>query len=162
MTLKYDSENNFLAWLSYTRSDAEDRINGRWEPRVWDQGHSVSTGLSYDGSNWKVGASLIWHDGWHTTRLPTVIPEDEVALIDRNAGRLRDYLSLDIQVSRTWTWPEQTLTAFLEVTNVLSRRNVGGIEFDVEELDDDRGYELLPAEEDLLPLVPSIGIRWTF
>lgn len=162
LTLKYDPNDSFLGWISYTRSKAEDRVAGRWEPRVWDQGHSVAAGLSYDGERWKIGASLLWHDGWRTTNLPTIADSDTVIDLRRNSGGLRDYLSLDFQISRTWQWPGQTLTAFLEVTNALSRKNVGGIEFDVEELEGRNGYELLPMKENLLPLVPSIGVRWSF
>ena len=69
---------------------------------------------------------------------------------------------MDLQISHKWQWERQALTAFLEVTNVLSRRNVGGIEYDIEE-DEDAGVFLLTSEnEELLPLVPSIGVRWQF
>ena len=48
------------------------------------------------------------------------------------------------------------------MTNMLNRRNLGGIEYDVEELDDESGYEVIANDEPLLPLVPSIGLRWQF
>lgn len=162
LTLKYETEANLMAWLSYSHSSAQDKLQGRWESRVWDQGQTVSAGFSFERQPWQIGATVIWHDGWRTTDLPAEVMLDQVVPYRRNSARIRDFFSLDVQVSYTWAWPRQTVTAFLEVTNALSRRNVGGIEYDVEELGDESGYELIPAEEELLPLVPSIGVRWTF
>ena len=75
-------------------------------------------------------------------------------------------MTLDISISRTWRWTNQSLTAFLEITNLTNRNNIGGIEFDVEEIEDDEeevlGYALTPEPEHLFPLAPSIGIRWQF
>ena len=161
-TLKYEPNDQFVAWLTYTQADVEDHIAGEWEPRSWDQGETVSAGLSWRRGPWTIGATLLWHDGWRTTALPEVIAEDEVPSIRRNRGRLRDYISLDLQVNRKWEWEHQSLTAFLEITNLLSRRNVGGVEYDVEEDEDAGVFLLTTSDEELLPLVPSIGIRWQF
>ncbi|NKC01650.1 MAG: TonB-dependent receptor plug domain-containing protein [Pseudomonadales bacterium] len=164
VTAKYDPGRRFMSWLSYSRSEVEDRIDGQWSPRVWDQGHTVSAGFSWEGDRWQLGATLLWHDGWRTTRLPSEVAQGEIVDFKRNGHRLRDYFSLDVLVSRTWRWSEQSLTAFLEVTNSLSRRNVGGVELDIgEEIDDGETiYEIETGHEDLLPLVPSIGVRWRF
>lgn len=162
VTFKYDTRSRTSAWLTYSNSEAEDRLNGQWVPRAWDQRHAVSTGVSYEGEKWQAAATVLWNDGWRTTALPGFVAEDEIPTLQRNKARLRDYLSVDVQISRVWRWPRHTLTAFLEVTNLLSRRNVGGIEYDVEELDDESGYALLPGEEELFPLVPSLGVRWSF
>ena len=82
--------------------------------------------------------------------------------LHRNGDRLKEYFTLDFEISRNWSWPGHSLDLFLEVTNAFSRRNVGGIEYDVEE-DEDLGLYLVePQEETLLPLVPSLGLRWQF
>ncbi len=159
-TLRYQNDANMHAWLTLSFGEAEDRIDSRWEPRTWDQGASVSAGVIYDGPKWTLAAALQWHEGWRTTDLPTRVAEDVQPLLQRNDARLKDYLTLDLEVSRTWRWKNQSLTAFLEVTNALARRNVGGIEYDIEEDGDD--FILLPQEETLLPLVPSLGLRWRF
>jgi len=162
MTLKYQPGDQLMAWITFTQSAVEDRIDGDWQPRAWDQGPTVSAGFSWETDRWTLGTTLLWHDGWRTTTLPAYIAEDEVPSVQRNHDRLRDYLSLDLQISRTWKWPRQSLTAFLELTNVLSRRNVGGIEYDVEENEEIGGFDTSSSEELLLPLVPSIGVRWQF
>ena len=157
----YESEQT-TAWLSVSYAEAEDRINGRWEHRTWDQGASVSAGVAWQNERWSVGAAILWHDGWRTTDLPTRVAEDEVVVLDRNAARLPDYLSLDIRIARHWRWQRQSLSVFLEVTNALDRTNVGGVEYDVEEGDDEPIFMLEAADETLLPLVPSVGLRWQF
>jgi outer membrane receptor protein involved in Fe transport len=161
-TLRYERPEHLLAWLTYSKTDAEERINGTWQPRAWDQGDTVSAGLNWQLGQWTIGATLLWHEGWRTTRLPAEAADGEVLPVQRNAARLRDYMSLDLQISREWQWSTQSLTAFLEITNLLNRRNVGGIEYDVEE-DEETGLYVITSEpEELLPLVPSIGIRWQF
>lgn len=161
-TLRYAQGETLLAWLTYSKTETEERINGVWQPRAWDQGDTLSAGLNWKHGAWTVGATLLWHDGWRTTRLPAEAADGEELAIQRNAARLRDYMSLDLQISRAWEWPRQSLTAFVELTNVLSRRNVGGVEYDIEEAEASGLFEISSEPEKLLPLVPSIGIRWRF
>ena len=162
-TFSYQPDNGIMAWLSMSHAETEDYVNGEWRARAWDQGLTVSAGLSWQNERWSFGAALLRHDGWRTYRLPGLIAEDEVPDVSRYSHRMRDYLTLDLRVARTWRWPGQSLTAFLEITNALNRRNLGGIEYDVEELeDDDGGFQIITNEETLLPLVPSLGIRWQF
>ena len=160
-TIRYQLDDQLLAWLSYTHSDVEDRLNGRWLPRTWDQGETISAGVTFDWGRWTLGANVLWHAGWRTTRLPATGREGEALSLRRNDDRLRDYLSLDLKASRTWRWTRQSLTVFTEVTNAFNRANVGGIEYDVAE-DDAGGLLITPQEETLLPLVPSVGLRWRF
>ena len=160
-TLAFESDST-TAWLSVGYAEAEDRVNGRWEPRTWDQGATVSAGWAWRNERWSVGAALLWHDGWRTTTLPGAVPEDAVVALDRNAHRLKDYMTVDLRVVRHWRWERQALSVFVEVTNAFNRDNVGGTEYDVEEDEDNGGFLLTRSDEALLPLVPSIGIRWQF
>ena len=51
---------------------------------------------------------------------------------------------------------------FLELTNALDRDNVGAYEYDVEEDEVNGGYLLAREPVTLLPIIPSLGVRWTF
>ncbi|MEQ8692772.1 MAG: TonB-dependent receptor [Pseudomonadales bacterium] len=161
LSLSYQGERSH-AWFSYSHVEVEDRIQGRWEPRIWDQGHSLSAGFSYQHGGWGIGVAAVWHEGWRTTHIPTYLAEDEMLNLQRNDRRLKDYFSLDLQISRTWQRGHHKITAFLELTNAFNRHNVGGIEYDVEEDEDIGGFNLTPQDETLLPLVPSLGVRWQF
>ena len=161
-TLRYSRSEQLVAWLSYSKIDTEERINGTWQARAWDQGYTIAAGFNWQLRKWTIGTALLWHDGWRTTLLPPTAQDGEVIAVKRNSARLRDYVSLDLQISRQWQWPRQSLTAFVEITNLLNRRNVGGIEYDIEENESSELFELTSEPEPLLPLVPSLGIRWKF
>jgi hypothetical protein len=160
-TLRY-TRDNLLTWLTFSQSRARDLVASGWQSRAWDQGQSLSMGASWQNERWSLGMNLLWHDGWKTTRLPAAIDVDESPTVNTYGTRLRDYIVLDVQLQRTWAWQHQSLTAFLEVTNMLGRSNVGGIEYDVELNGDESQYIVTPTKETLLPLVPSIGLRWRF
>jgi outer membrane cobalamin receptor len=161
-TLRYQHHDNLKLWLSYTRASADDKIEGRWRQRGWDQRHTVSSGVVWNYQHWLFSGSLLWHSGWQTTALPAYIGEDERPQLRRNDERLPHFLSLDIRVSRTWEWPRQAFVVFLEVTNATNRQNVGAYEYELEEDEENGGFFVIAEEETLLPLIPSIGLRWTF
>ncbi len=162
LSLAYQPSTWLNGWLGYTYAYAEDEIDGRWVSRGWDQRHTLSTGLAWEPGPWTLSASLLWHSGWQTTLLPPSVGEGELPSLRRNADRLPNYFSLDLRVSRTWRWQDQSLSVFLELTNALDRDNVGAYEYDVEEDEVNGGY-LLPREPvTLWPRIPSLGVRWTF
>jgi outer membrane receptor protein involved in Fe transport len=162
LTLAYERQPGFSSWLSYTHAYAEDKLDGSWVERGWDQRHTVSAGLVWEPGNWSLSAAVLWHSGWQTTLLPPTLDEGELPSLDRNGDRLPDYLSLDLRISRAWHWPNQTLTVFLELTNATNRSNAGAIEYDVEENEEEDGFLLIGEPVTLLPRIPSLGIRWTF
>ena len=94
--------------------------------------------------------------------MPGSVPSLDPLILRRNGKRLPPYFSLDVRVSRTWTWSNQSLTLFAEVTNLSNRKNVGAVEHSLEEDEDNGGYLVDSEDVNLLPLVPSIGIQWKF
>jgi hypothetical protein len=82
-----------------------------------------------------------------------------VALGDeRNRVRLSDYVRLDLRVNRTFDVKHGRATLFVEVLNATGRRNQRALEQPF----------VLPSgivpepTEDLLPIVPSAGVRFEF
>ena len=162
-TIRYNPNPDLNVWLSYTRSTVDDYVGGQWQPRTWDQAHTAAGGAIWNVGNWSISAAMIWHSGWQTTELPT----DSVTSLDalelrRNGKKLNPYFSLDARVSRTWEWSNQSLTLFAEVTNLTARKNVGAVEYSLEEDEDNGGYLVDREDVNLLPLVPSIGVQWKF
>ncbi|MGE0625987.1 MAG: TonB-dependent receptor [Pseudomonadales bacterium] len=149
-------------WMSYTHAYADDDLTAGWTSRVWDQRHTVSAGFTWAPGAWTVAAAVLWHSGWQTTLLPEEIGFEELPALDRNGDRLPHYLSVDLRVSRTWRWSEQTLEVFFELTNSLDRDNVGAFEYDVEENEAEDGYLVSAEPVTLLPRIPSLGVRWRF
>ena len=161
VSVRYRPGRALEAWLTYSRAAAEDRVDSSWRRRRWNQFQSASAGAVWNRPLWSVSVALLWHTGWQTTRLPEVIAVDQ----DRpswNDERLPAFASLDARVSRTWEWPSHSLTLFAEGSNVLNRRNVSAIDY---ELASEQGSNVFAVSREYVPtfpFVPSIGLVWEF
>lgn len=160
-TLSYNPDKALNLWLTYTQASTDDQIDGEWQPRSWDQARTLAGGWVWNVNDWSISGALRWHSGWKTTELPTHV--DSLTPLDyrRNRDHLPAFWSLDLRASHRWDWGDQSLTFYMELTNMLNRDNVGAIEYSLEE-DEAGGYDLIAEDELLLPLVPSIGIQWQF
>ncbi len=147
-------------WAFYTWSKVTDRIGGHDVPRSWDQRHAFQGGLGWHREGWNFSVAASVHSGWPTTGL--TLDENGAAIPGpRNAQRLPTFASLDLRLSRKFDVRRGTLTAFVEVSNALNRRNVCCIDWDIDE--DDAGNPVLEHSPDYwLPLLPAIGILWEF
>ena len=79
----------------------------------------------------------------------------------RNATRLESFASIDARVSRNFALPRGTLNVFAEVTNLLNRANHCCTDFEFGP-DGAGGVELTHEYRDWLPLIPNVGVLWTF
>lgn len=158
-----------IDWFAnYTRADTFDRIDGRDVPRAESQPHALRLDVTYHApGGLDLHAAWHAHTGWPTTALDARLVdtldgfEIEPVLGPLRAERLPDYRRLDVRVSRDWPLRRGRLRAYLEVQNVLDRRNLRGF---------DPSFEIgLEGEVDvrLEPLswghrLPMLGVRWTF
>ena len=156
-------------WASYTWSKVTDRIGSRDIPRSWDQRHALQGGIAWRGEGWDFSAAASIHTGWPTTDLELLQegiddagePILVVAPGPRNALRNPTFTSIDMRLSRRFNVRRGTLLAFVEISNVLNRRNVCCRDFDLSE--DALGNEALEYSLDYwLPLLPAIGVLWEF
>ena len=147
-------------WASYTLSKVSDRIGGRDEPRSWDQRYALQGGFAWHDERWNFSLAASAHSGWPTTDL--ILDGDGRAVPGpRNALRLPSYASVDLRLSRKFDVRYGSLMAFVEISNVLNRRNVCCVDWDIEENAD--GNPVLESSLDYwMPLVPAIGILWEF
>ena len=79
----------------------------------------------------------------------------------RNREEHGTYAQIDFRVSRKIDVSHGSLSAFFEVSNLTNRNNPCCIDYDIDE-DDDGNVILDRAEEEWLPIIPSIGIHWEF
>lgn len=150
-------------WLSYQLASARDVIGGNRVRRAWDQRHRISAGLVWQNADWEASLAGLYHSGWPTTALtlregsdPAVVEVDTV-----NALRLKDYISLDARLARKFRFAgNDRLTLFLEVSNLLYRKNQCCVDSD---LDDEAEVPRLDLSiVKARPIVPSIGFVWRF
>ncbi len=79
----------------------------------------------------------------------------------RNASRLGDFATIDIHAARHFAIGQTRLTVFVDVINLLNRKNACCVDYDFAENPD--GSERFQQELDYwLPLTPSLGVRWQF
>ncbi len=150
-------------WASYALSRAEERLGGVWQPRSWDQPHSVQLGYDREfGEGWRLSTLLAARSGWPTTPL---IGEHQlgqnlsVRLGERNSARVPHYLNLAARLSRDVRLANSMVTAYFEVFNLLNRDNPTGVSgFDIRV--GERDLVIQPRFESGLPIVPSIGVIW--
>ena len=78
----------------------------------------------------------------------------------RNGTRLGDYQRLDLRVNRDVATKNGRMSFYLEVTNLLDRKNPCC----VQAMHETRGTErhVVFEESDWLPMMPSFGIQYEF
>lgn len=156
-------------WLSYAYQKALDRIDGEWVPRSWDQPHTASAGITWRPSErWSLNLSGIYHSGWPTTAVVAeAFPVQggyylTVNLGPRNRERLPHYLRFDIRASRDFRVRRSLCSLFVEVTNVANRDNLARPESYSFELRPDGTVRTVIDWESYMPVIPALGVRWTF
>jgi hypothetical protein len=115
--------------------------------------------MLWSSERWDLSAAATYRTGWPTTQ---VTVEDAgpptIALAGpRNAERLDYYASLDLRAARRFQTSAGLIAVFLEVSNVLNRRNYCCVEYGNDAED---GFEY--ERQRNLPVVPSIGVSWQF
>jgi outer membrane receptor protein involved in Fe transport len=153
-------------WANYTYASTEDRIDGVWVPRIFDETHSLNLDVDFRVSDhWRVNLAWRYHTGWPTTPLTLQEVEDEEGesefvpvLGPLNSDRLPSYHRLDLRASRGWRFRSTQLDFFIDIQNLYNRRNVAG--FDIE-IDEEEGTVVILAEE-WTGFFPSAGISVEF
>lgn len=150
-------------WLSLELASARDVSPGTRTRRAWDQHHRLSAGLVWQNADWEAALAGVCHSGWPTTALWLRAGSDPpvVEAGTTHGTRLRQYWSLDTRIARRFRFTgNDQLILFLEVTNVLYRRNQCCVDFD---LDDEAAEPTLDLSVvKARPIVPSIGFVWRF
>lgn len=147
-------------WASYTWSDVTDEFDGVDVSRSWDQRHSLQGGIDWKNENWNFSAATSVHSGWPTTDLE-MTDDGLVTPGPRNAMRHGIYASLDVRLSRRFDVRRGSLLAFVEISNLLNRRNECCLDWDIGE--NPAGEDILERGLDYwMPLLPAIGILWEF
>jgi len=157
-------------WASYAWASAEDRLDGAWIPRKWDQRHTVSASINWHpGALWNFNLAGIWHSGWPISDISATWRMDDQGRIviepilgPLNAERLPGYLRFDVRASRVVDLRSSRLRFYLEIVNVTDRRNICCIDEFQAELLPGGMTRLTPDYDEWLPWIPSFGIQWEF
>lgn len=161
---------------SYALSKAEDRISGAWVPRFMDQRHALTlTAGYYPSPKWRFSGAWHVHSGWPFT--PQEIVFDTLTVFrgvgenwplhwreqfgPLNSHRLPAYHRLDLRATRRFEFERGALDVYLDLFNAYDQTNLRSYDYYL----DERGGRLMHIEipdEELLPILPSLGFRWEF
>jgi hypothetical protein len=170
LILRYGGKRPWSWWLSYAYAKAEDEIGGEWVPRSWDQPHTANFSINYRPSPvWNFNLAGIYHTGWPTTGVEAgvrYLPDGSRYIIawlgPRNEERYDDYMRFDFRASRTFQLRRSELMLFLEVINLTDRENIGRVDSFGFRINPDGSHTINMDREYYFPIIPSIGLRWSF
>lgn len=157
-------------WVGYSLAAVEDRIEGVWQPRSWDQRNALNFSVNWrPGKQWNLNLAGAYHTGWPTTPVTgrwQQLPDGSWVIVgevgERNSARYNDYLRIDLRAGRTFFRRRGTLRIFFEIANLLARENeraTSGISF-VPGPDGTIDTQL--DYEHWLPVLPSFGLIYEF
>lgn len=168
--LTYEKGHLYL-WAVYSLNFVERWDGTRVYNPIWDRRHNVNLVGSYTFgkfSSWKASARWNYGSGFPFTptqgfyerlpfddgtaqQIPNANGQLGILYGDLNSGRLPDYHRLDLGLTKTWKFSEhQVLQVDFSVTNTYDRRNI--FYFD----------RVTAQRKDQLPLLPSVGMSYTF
>jgi outer membrane receptor protein involved in Fe transport len=161
---------------SYALAWAEHEVGQAWSPTMLDQRHTVNIFAAYHwGRAWQLSGSWQYHTGWPITErsLEVVVAErldsGEQARIVRddfgalNGARLPAYHRLDLRVTRNIDIGRSRLELFLDIFNVYNRENIRSYLYSLIDPDGDGLYTVRREPGlTLLPIMPTLGLRWVF
>lgn len=152
-------------WISYSFLVAkEDSIgdNYGYKPRATDQTHTLSLVGNVDlGNSWELRIKFLYGSGFpYTPSTYELVDADrnnwERVIGEPNSARLPIYQRLDIRVGKRFHFSQLDLELYLEMINILNKKNVFAYEWNW-----NNGNWNQDAIE-LLPLIPSFGFVLIF
>ncbi len=150
----------WTGWASYTyaRSFRRNPVTTKQTyPYVLDQPHSLTlVGSAAIGKHWRVGGRVRYTTGNPYTPVGGAymdasgdwVPVDGPVL----SKRLPDFYQLDLRVDRAWRRPWGVLTLYIDLQNVINRKNPEGVTYNTD-------YSRLSYTNGL-PIFPSIGVEY--
>jgi hypothetical protein len=156
--------------VAYSLARVEDRVDGRWVPRSWDQRHALNAGVDWmPGPGWDLALAATVHSGRPTTPVIGTL----VAGLDgswtiapifgpRNSERLPAYARADLRVSRSIRIRGSDLRGTLTVTDLFNRGTSCCVA-DVSLLPQPDGTVAVTRHlRDGLPRLVTFGMSWRF
>jgi hypothetical protein len=165
LLLRLDSRRPVSGFLSYSRAEVTDRIDGRDVPRAWDQPDALAFSVNYKrGAAWNFNVAGTFHTGWPTTPVTAAFVDGSLQSEagPLNSQRLPSYRRVDLRISRNVPAGRGAVSLFVELFNVLSQENVVRVNSFDFSVDRDGVIDVTPRYESLFGILPSFGVTWQF
>ena len=155
----------FNWWASYTLSTVEEKIEGSYTPKTFDQRHSLNVDLNYRPTA-QLRINLAWqfHTGWRYTDVNLNIHElhSEELIIETlygqyNNERFPGYHRMDLRISYDFPLKNNILSTYLEVRNAYNQQNLRMFTYEPVITPNSVSFQKNP--EHWLPILPAIGVE---
>jgi len=160
-----------LFWrVSYTLSSADDRIDGKYVARSWDQTHAAKFLLGLQRKDrWSVSLGGSIRRGWPITAVFAQEQEGDEGEIEyvaipgeRNALRYPDYARLDFQGRRAIPVHGGRIWLTVDITNLTNRENARSVDDFVFQPRADGSVNVRTEFDHWLGRTGSFSILWEF
>jgi len=166
LLLQGDGSRPLVWWVSYVLSAAEDRIDGDWQPRSWDQTHAGRFLVGYRGDpRWSVSLIGSAHTGWPTTPIFAELDdagEVEETLGERNSDRLRRYVRFDLRARTSFDVSRGRVSLTLEVLNLTDQENECCLNEVFTFVQPDDSVTVVRDFDHWLGITPTFSVLWEF
>lgn len=172
--LKKEMVNKFSWCLSYAYAKAEDSLDHIYFPQQddrrhydevlptpYDQRHTLYFDFGYrPWSNWLINIAWQYHTGWAYTN--NILDDDlyfpRWTYNGQMRGRHKPFSRVDLRINKYFKITKGRLTTFIELINVLNRKNIRAYEFKYIRIGDNWYPEKRP--EYWLGILPSFGLTY--
>jgi len=137
----------------------EDLASGTYR-RSWDERRAIKFGGEWSGRNWDLTATATYRSGWPIGNLTLV--DGAVVANNYNRSRLPNFSSIDVRASRTVEARHGSFEWFIEISNLADHANYCCIDYELIPANGAEPARLIAERDDLLGIVPNLGIRWQF
>jgi hypothetical protein len=159
---RWQLPNNWSGWMSYSWSQATDRLGETRALRTWDQKHAVATGVAWQPGAWQFSGNVNWHSGWRRNVLVEAGVANGAArgveLAPRNSAAWESYFSLDLRAGWIRALPKGALQVFAEVDNLTNHANDCCVSYTVQSTGP--LATLSPQASTWLPRLYLVGVTW--
>jgi TonB-dependent receptor-like protein len=162
MSLRWQLANHWSGWMSYTWSQATDRVADVRALRTWDQKHTVASGLVWQPGVWQFSGNVNWHSGWRRNLLvQTGVPNGAASGIElesRNSSAWTNYFSLDLRAEWVRALPKGALHVYGEIDNFTNHANDCCVAYSVQQVGS--LASLSSRDSTWLPRLYLLGVTW--
>ena len=162
MLLRQEQIGPFFGWISYaiTRSERQDGQDLRYRLFDYDQSHTLTAVGSLDlGKGWEVGLRFRFSTGFPRTPVVGATYDArtdtyEPVFGDKNTIRIPVFFQADARVAKHFHIGGTEIEAYLDVYNFVARNNPEEIVYNY----DYRQRAYITG----IPILPVLGLKWTF
>jgi len=128
--------------------------------RSWDEEWSLKLGGEWDRDQWTVTSSTTLRSGWPISG--PMIVNGVLTSTAYNQLRLADFTTFDIRTNHRAPTANGEFNWYIEITNLFDRANYCCLDYTFEPAAGGAPAGVEVSRDELLGIVPNIGMRWEF